>query len=252
MQVNYKIIDNDAFVISFSGDCDKALAGTVQNDIVQQIKASSAHSLIIDGTNIQKWNTLFVALVYEIASFAFENSIQVTYHLPTSVMALIKLAFADNRKPAPVVDKKMSFVERVGSWSLDSYKAFKTGTGFLKDALASLGRFFKGTAIMRKVDFFFVLEDCSFKALGIVSLICFMVGVIFGFVGAMQLQLFGAQIFVASLVMIAMTRVMGAVMTGIIMAGRTGSAYAATIGTMQVNEEVDALKTMGINVIDFL
>ncbi len=75
---------------------------------------------------------------------------------------------------------------------------------------------------------------------------------ILAFVGAIQLKLFGAQIFVADLVGIGMTRAMGAIMTGIIMAGRTGASFAATIGTMQVNEEIDALQTTGVSPIDFL
>ena len=79
-----------------------------------------------------------------------------------------------------------------------------------------------------------------------------MVGLILAFVGSIQLKTFGAQIYVASLVTIGMIRIMGAIMVGIIMAGRTGASYAATIGTMQVNEELDALKTMGISSVDFL
>jgi phospholipid/cholesterol/gamma-HCH transport system permease protein len=78
------------------------------------------------------------------------------------------------------------------------------------------------------------------------------VGLILAFVAAMQLKVFGAQIFVADLVGIAMVRVMAAVMTGTIMAGRTGASFAAQIGTMQVNEEIDALKTMGISPMEFL
>ena len=77
------------------------------------------------------------------------------------------------------------------------------------------------------------------------SLISLLVGLILAFIGAIQLKTFGAQIYVADLVGIAMVRVMGAIMTGIIMAGRTGAAYAAQLGTMQVNEEIDALKTLG-------
>ena len=83
-------------------------------------------------------------------------------------------------------------------------------------------------------------------------LISFLVGLILAFVGVMQLQLFGAQIYVADLVGIAMVRVLGAVMTGIIMAGRTGAAFAAQLGTMQVNEELDALEVMGISPMEFL
>ncbi len=90
------------------------------------------------------------------------------------------------------------------------------------------------------------------EAFPIVSLISFLVGLILAFVGAVQLQMFGAQIYVASLVGIGMVRVLAAIMTGIIVSGRTGAAFAAELGTMQVNEEIDALQTMGISPMEFL
>ena len=86
----------------------------------------------------------------------------------------------------------------------------------------------------------------------IVTLISILIGLILAFIGAIQLRLFGADIYVANLVAIGMTREMGAMMTAIIMAGRTGAAFAAKLGSMQVNEEIDAFKTMGIAAIDFL
>ena len=122
----------------------------------------------------------------------------------------------------------------------------------MHQAAHSAFRFLSGQAVMRRVDWLFALEDCSYRAVGIVALVSFMVGLILAFVGAIQLKNFGAQIYVASLVAIGMTRIMGAIMVGVVMAGRTGASYAATIGTMQVNEEIDALKTMGIPVTDFL
>jgi phospholipid/cholesterol/gamma-HCH transport system permease protein len=97
-----------------------------------------------------------------------------------------------------------------------------------------------------------LLRECGADALPIVSMISLLVGLILAFVGAIQLQMFGAQIYVANLVGIAMVRVLGAVMTGIIMSGRTGAAFAAQLGTMQVNEELDALETLGIAPMDFL
>lgn len=99
---------------------------------------------------------------------------------------------------------------------------------------------------------FFQIESAGPSALAIITLISTLVGLILAFVGAVQLQLFGAQIYVANLVGLGMAREMGAMMTAVIMAGRTGAAYAAQIGTMQVNEEIDALKTMGISPIEFL
>jgi phospholipid/cholesterol/gamma-HCH transport system permease protein len=102
------------------------------------------------------------------------------------------------------------------------------------------------------VDLTLTIQECGARALPIVSLISMLVGMILAFVGAVQLQMFGAEIYVANLVGIAMVRVMGAVMTGIIMAGRTGGAFAAQLGTMEVNEEIDALRTLGISPMEFL
>jgi phospholipid/cholesterol/gamma-HCH transport system permease protein len=99
---------------------------------------------------------------------------------------------------------------------------------------------------------FLFLQECGAEAFPIVSLISLLVGMILAFVAAIQLKLFGAQIFVADIVGIAMVRVMAAIMTGIIVAGRTGAAFAAQLGTMQVNEEIDALQTLGVPPMEFL
>ena len=97
-----------------------------------------------------------------------------------------------------------------------------------------------------------VIQECGANAVGIVTLISFLVGVILAFMGAVQLSQFGASIYVADLVCIGMTRDMGAIMTAIIMSGRTGAAFAAKLGTMKVTQEIDALTTMGISPMEFL
>jgi phospholipid/cholesterol/gamma-HCH transport system permease protein len=96
------------------------------------------------------------------------------------------------------------------------------------------------------------LEASGVAALGIVALINFLIGAVLAFVGAVQLSQFGAAIFVADLVAIGVARELGALMTGIVMAGRTGASFAAVLGSMQVGEEVDALVTMGLRPVEFL
>jgi phospholipid/cholesterol/gamma-HCH transport system permease protein len=105
---------------------------------------------------------------------------------------------------------------------------------------------------MRAQDLLLFVQECGAEALPIVTLISVLVGMILAFVGAVQLQKFGAQIYVADLVAIAMVREMGCIMTAIIMAGRTGSGFAAQLGTMKVTQEIDAFATLGIPPMDFL
>lgn len=90
------------------------------------------------------------------------------------------------------------------------------------------------------------------NAVPIIGLISFLVGMILAFVGAVQLRLFGAQVFIADLVGLGMAREMGAMMTAVLMAGRSGAAFAAQLGAMQVNDEIDALRTSGVPPMEFL
>jgi phospholipid/cholesterol/gamma-HCH transport system permease protein len=124
--------------------------------------------------------------------------------------------------------------------------------GFIGDCGIILGKFFCGRAFIRWPDCIALLQQVGVNALPIVALISFLTGVILGFVGLIQLERFGATIYVADLVGLAMAREMGAIMTGVIMAGRSGAAFAATIGTMKVNEELDALKTFEFSPMEFL
>ena len=146
----------------------------------------------------------------------------------------------------------MPFLAHLGSETVDFFRSTGEMLTFIGDTVIAFGRLLRGKAQYRKSDLWLVMESCGGQALPIVSLICFLVGLILAFIGAIQLQLFGAQIYVADLVGIAMVRLMAAIMTGIVMAGRTGGAFAAQLGTMQVNQEIDALKTLGISPMEFL
>ena len=251
-QLQYHI-EKSVLIIELKGDFRafdepgkvRSLVAAIAQPGVKEVKAESA--------GLGKWDSSLVVVLYEAAKAARQRQIKFDNSgLPKNLRTLLGLAFADERQPSPQRQMNLPFLDTVGEWGLQVWKAVKKGTGFIHQTAHSLTRMITGQAVMRKVDFMFALEDCSYKAVGIVSLVSFMVGLILAFVGAIQLKNFGAQIYVASLVAIGMIRIMGAIMVGIVMAGRTGAAYAATIGTMQVNEEIDALKTMGIPTTDFL
>ena len=105
---------------------------------------------------------------------------------------------------------------------------------------------------MRIRDLLNACRTCGASALPIVTLISFLTGLTMAFVGSVQLEKFNAKIYVADLVSLAMVREMGALMVAIVMAGRTGAAFAAELGSMKLNEEIDSLKTFGISPMQFL
>jgi len=123
---------------------------------------------------------------------------------------------------------------------------------FWGSLIISFFELFSGKSVMRWRDFFESARNCSASALPIVTLISFLTGLTMAFVGSVQLEKFNAKIYVADLVSLAMVREMGALMVAIIMAGRTGAAFAAELGNMNLNEEVDSLRTFGISPISFL
>ena len=173
--------------------------------------------------------------------------------LPAGIGRLLDLASAvPERQGARRSGEAAPWLERVGKAAMASGKATADMIDFIGEAAIAFGRLFTGRARFRFSDLMMIMQDCGASALGIVTLISVLVGLILAFVGALQLQAFGAQIYVADLVGIATVREMGAMMTAIVMAGRTGAAFAAQLGTMQVNEEIDALSTLGLSPMEFL
>jgi phospholipid/cholesterol/gamma-HCH transport system permease protein len=141
---------------------------------------------------------------------------------------------------------------RVADAALGQVKGIREMLAFLGEVTLAFGRMLRGRANFRRLDLVVTIQETGAQALPIVTLISLLVGMILAFIASIQLQLFGAQIYVADVVGIGIVRVMGAIMTGIIMAGRTGAAFAAQLGTMQVNEEIDALETLGLSPVEFL
>ncbi|MFV0421591.1 MlaE family ABC transporter permease [Oleidesulfovibrio sp.] len=173
--------------------------------------------------------------------------------LPEGVVRLLDLAAkVPERAGAARKEIRTGLITAVGEGALRVWDDTRMALAFVGEVSLAFGKLLLGKAVFRMSDTIYQFRVCGAQALPIVSLISLLVGLIFAFVGAVQLKMFGAEIYVASLVAIAMVRVMGAVMAGIIISGRTGAAFAAELGTMQVNEEVDALSTFGVSPLEFL
>jgi phospholipid/cholesterol/gamma-HCH transport system permease protein len=207
-----------------------------------------------DTSELKAWDSGFLTFLIKVKELCVRNQIQFeTGGLPEGARGLLKLASAvAERKGARKEIKREPFFSMVGARVLEFYRSAIEMVSFIGEATITVSRFLVGKATFRRTDLLLLLQECGAQALPVVSLISVLLGLILGFVGAIQLKMFGAQLFVADVVAIGMVRVMGAIMTGIIMAGRTGAAFAAQLGTMEVNEEIDALKTLGISPMEFL
>jgi len=200
------------------------------------------------------WDTGLLAFLSGVLKFSDGHDITVDCNgLPAGVQHLLNMASAG---PEQNIDarrqSKAGMFSRIGVATIDFCRGFPEMLHFLGEVTLSMGRLLTGRAQFRRSDFWLEVEEVGPRALVIVTVISFLVGLILAYLGADQLRLVGAQIFIADLVAIGMVREVGALMTGIIIAGRTGAAFAAQLGTMQVNEEIDAFRTLGISAIDFL
>jgi len=204
--------------------------------------------------DLLSWDSGFLALLSNLFKLCSQRGITVERQgLPRGIRHLIAMSTS-------VPEQKMegrnhgsrNLLYQLGEAVLDFIHGIPEMIQFLGEITFSFGRLLSGRAQFRFSDLWWEIEEVGPRALLIVSVISFLVGLILAYLGADQLRLVGAQIFIADLVAIGMVREVGALMTGIIIAGRSGASFAAQLGTMQVNEEIDAFKTLGISPVDFL
>jgi phospholipid/cholesterol/gamma-HCH transport system permease protein len=247
--------EGNTLVVTVSGDwlLGASLPGT--KPLLQLLRQSQGlASVSFDTSLLGEWDTgLIIALLSIQREAAGQNVRFDADELPDGARRLLHLALAvAEREGARRHSKPKRFLERVGDSVLQVIENGKELLAFIGELVLSFGRYARGTATYLRSDLLLYIQQAGAQAFAIVSVISFLIGMIFAFVGVMQLNMFGAGIYTADLVAVAMIREMAPIMTAIIMAGRTGAAYAAQLGTMKVNEEIDALKTLGMQPIDFL
>ncbi|MFT6051333.1 MAG: phospholipid/cholesterol/gamma-HCH transport system permease protein [Halioglobus sp.] len=253
---NFELLtDNeDHASLVLTGDWELGNRAAQFSQVRSQIYASAAHQLTVNGAALGQWDSSFMAFLLQCHNYCkTENIAFNTQNLPDGAMKLLAVATAVETHHRP---RKPS-----QSWlkTLSPRKIFKDtiahlseSVGFIGDVGVALGKMVVGKANTRMIDFKTFCFQAGPEAFSIIGLTSVLVGMILAYLGAVQLQQFGAEVYVADLVVIGTLREMGVLMTAIVMAGRTGAAYAAQLGTMQTNEEIDAITTMGISPIEFL
>lgn len=206
-----------------------------------------------EADGLAAWDTALLMFVRSCQKWAEENGLVCRNgDLPEGVQNLIRLSQAGHPQDAGACSVRAGWMTVLGEHALSLFNGVANYCAFTGELILVLLAFFRGRAKVRGKDFLFILQSTGVMAVPIVSLLSFLTGLIIAFIGVIQLQKFAADIYVADLVGLATTRELGAVMAGVIMAGRTGAAFAAQLGSMKVNEELDSLTTFGISPMQFL
>ena len=245
----------DAILVHLSGAW--RLRGGVSSEatVQQELERAPQPARVgFEAQTLTHWDSSILVFLTNVSELCRQHGIAMDRAgLPAGVRRLLELAEAvPEKKGARKEEAATSFLERVGNSAIGAGGSMGEMLQFLGEMTITFVGFFRMKVRFRAVDLFLLIQQCGAQALPIVTLISFLVGVILAFVGAVQLKQFGAQIYVADLVGIAMVHDMAAMMTGIIMAGRTGAAFAAQLGTMKVTQELDAFTTMGFSPLEFL
>jgi phospholipid/cholesterol/gamma-HCH transport system permease protein len=207
-----------------------------------------------DARELGDWDSALMSYLASLVWLCREQGIEVDDGgLPEGIRALLRLASTGpGRDGASRPDRAVPFVQRFGQDFIDLARSTGEILAFIGEVTLAVRSMLSGRSRFRRSELWVLVEEVGADALPIISLVSFLVGLVLGYIGDQQLAQFGARIFVADLVGLAIVIQMGALITAIVLAGRTGAAYAAQLGTMQVNEEIDALRTLGISPVEFL
>jgi phospholipid/cholesterol/gamma-HCH transport system permease protein len=222
--------------------------------VEKELAGGGVRAVAFDAARLGRWDSGLVSLLFKCLGLCDQQGVKVRLEtLPEGLAKLIGLAVAvPEKQGAAKSQAQPPFLERVGTSGLAAWDGAAGMLRFMGENVLAFLKMLRGKAQFRWVDTFQAMQECGPQALGIVALINFLIGLILAFVGATQLAMFGASIYTADLVAIASVREMGCIMTGIILCGRTGAAFAAQLGTMKVNQEIEAFQTFGISPVEFL
>jgi phospholipid/cholesterol/gamma-HCH transport system permease protein len=240
--------------VDFRGDWTLGETLPDGTESLQRLAVQDIAGLEVRCNELGDWDSALMALLFRFHETCVDRDIPFeTSALPEGARRLLSVGTAVRTHQRPETPKPTLAEQLDPRRTLNRLSdTLETSLGFIGEVTLAIGKLLIGRANTRRSDLFTFLHQAGPRAFGIISLTSFLVGMILAYLGAAQLQQFGAQIYVADLVVVGMLREMGVLMTAVVMAGRTGAAYAAQLGTMQTREEIDAVVTMGISPIEFL
>ncbi|HWH76207.1 MAG TPA: MlaE family lipid ABC transporter permease subunit [Candidatus Binatus sp.] len=245
---------NGTLNIAIEGRLDSDSTGKIWRQATMAVTGAKARSVKLDASSIDYCDGSGIALLIYLRQQQQKTGGTLDVDgLRPEFQELLDDWSQGGGEPAPTkADASTRIVEEVGHATVEIWQDIRVLVSFVGELGVALVKAARHPTSIRWQDTVRIAEEVGVNALPIVTMLSFLVGIITAFQAAVPLRQFGAQIFVANLIGLSVLREMGPLMTAIILAGRSGSAFAAEIGTMKVREEIDALKTMGLEPVRFL
>ncbi|MBT3881547.1 MAG: MlaE family lipid ABC transporter permease subunit [Candidatus Scalindua sp.] len=252
--LNTEVSKDGVLTITISGRLDSTSTGNIWQGVIDALERASSKRVVVDTSEIDYCDGTGIGLLVEIQRRQKKTGSKLEISgLRDEYQKLLDffdpLEFEESR---PEKSRKTNLTEEVGRATFSVWDNIRSQVAFLGELVAALYLAARNPTVVRWKDAFLIAETAGVNAFPIVALISFLIGLIMAFQAAIPMKQFGAEIFVADLIALSTLRELGPLMTAIVMAGRTSSAFAAELGTMKVNEEVDALTTMGLDPVRFL
>jgi phospholipid/cholesterol/gamma-HCH transport system permease protein len=241
--------------IQLLGRIDHTCAGSLLEEIKEELKGIRPRKVLVDLNRVTYFDDFGALILFELRSFLQTADVPFGLVQPPQrageILTLTNFDHPDLCQPLPI-KKRLNLFVRLGAAAIGLADNIRYMVSFLGSVALCLLETALNPRSLRLNDTILLMQKTGVDAVPIVGLISFLLGLIMAFVSSMQLAQFGASIFVASLVALAMVSELGPIMTAIVVAGRSGSAFASEIGTMRISDEIDALFTMGISPTSFL
>lgn len=241
--------DGDLLAVALSGDWKITLPRPSWTAL---LGAQNPGRVRLHVDAVGRWDSSLLLFLFEVQQWCRVTGAYCDNDALPEKIRLLLAQLATSHETSVPFDRSENFLVTVGNATVDAYGKSRAISQFLGECVLSTIQFARSPRKFRWRDCIDEMQQCGAMALPIVSLISLLVGLIMAYQAAVQLRQFGADIFVADLVGLSVVREMGPMMAAIILAGRTGAAFAATIANMKANEEIDALETLGIPPVHFL
>lgn len=228
---------------------------TKYKKIIDKIDVSRESSVVIDLSELKFLDTAASIFIYNLQKqLRFESSIHVdTLCDNQEVIDMLELVTVQKLKSKKIPDKiKRGFLRKIGEKTYQNYLVFLSFMSFMGELFAHKIHYLISPKNIRFKEIAFEINESAIKAFGIVALTSFLIGLVIAYQSAFQLKLYGANIFIVDMLGISVLRELSPLITAIVIAGRSGSAFTAQIGAMKITQELDAMQTMGFDPYRFL